>query len=206
MGFSKNTTFLSQSSSSLCPAYPNPQCSQFPLDFKGNSQLFTDSFVQSQRFSTPISMQLPTPANSKSKAKSPGQPRVCFDVLWLSGQKPSPDPLPSREEFLELKNTRYPTQKKKRTSVNILASLLAVGLCSLASYALLQSGWLPGETPQGTPHEITAENPSSHANALAPAPLTPEQQRQADETIEAILALQEMAVPNNPNPPPTQKR
>jgi hypothetical protein len=36
--------------------------------------------------------------------------------------------------------------------------------------------------------------------------LTPEQQRQADETIEAILALQEMAVPNNPNPPPTQKR
>ena len=151
-------------------------------------------------------MPLTNPANSKSKAKSPGQPRVCFDVLWLSGQKPAPDPLPSREEFLELKTTRYPTQKKKRTSVNILASVLAVGLCSLASYALLQSDWLPSETPQQTPHGITAENPSSHANAHAPAPLTPEQQRQADETIEAILALQEMAVPNNPNPPPTQKR
>jgi hypothetical protein len=151
-------------------------------------------------------MRLTNPANSKSKAKSTGQTRVCFDVLWLSGQKPAPDPLPSREEFLELKTTRSPTKKKKRTSVNILASLLAVGLCSLASYALLQSGWLPGGTPEQTPYEITAENPSSPANALAPAPLTHEQQRQADETIEAILALQEMAVPNNPNPPPTQKR
>jgi hypothetical protein len=37
------------------------------------------------------------------------------------------------------------------------------------------------------------------------AKLTPEEQRQADETIDAILALQEMAAKSEPNTP-TQKR
>jgi hypothetical protein len=121
---------------------------------------------------------------------------VRFDVLWLAGQKPSPDPLPSRQEFLELKTTWHSPKKKKRTSINILASLLAVGLGSLAYYALLHSG----STPTEIPHEITAQNPNS------PAQWTPEQKRQADETVEAILALQEMAVPNILNTQPTQKR
>jgi len=150
-----------------------------------------------------IAMLSAPKANPKNSSKPQKEPLVCFDVQWLAGQKETPDALPSRQEYRELKNRELKNRehktvsststKKTRASVNILASFLAIGLCCSVAYGLYSSGWLKTATQTPT----TAGNPSG---------LTPEQQRQADETIDAILALQEMAAKADSNSPPTQKR
>lgn len=117
---------------------------------------------------------------------------LCFDVQWLSGQKASPNPLPSRQEFQQLQAAWKSPPKKIRPSVNILASLLAIGLVSSVAYGLYHFGWVPPGI-------------STRPMAIQEAPLTPEEQRQANETIEAILALQDMAAQSESNSP-TQKR
>lgn len=131
-------------------------------------------------------------ANSKSNAKDRQESLLRFDVQWLSGQKNNPDPLPSRHEYEQLNSAGKSPQRKRRTSVNILASFLAIGLFSSVAYGLYQLGWLPQVNPS---RPFALENPQ----------WTPEEQRQANETIEAILALQEMASQSDANPP-TQKR
>lgn len=140
-----------------------------------------------------IAMLSAPKANPKNSSKHQKEPLVCFDVQWLAGQKETPDALPSRQEYRELKTVSSTPTKKTRASVNILASFLAIGLCCSVAYGLYSSGWLK----TGTQTPTTAGNPSG---------LTPEQQRQADETIDAILALQEMAAKADSNSPPTQKR
>jgi len=135
---------------------------------------------------------VPLKANSKSKAKDQQESLLRFDVQWLSGQKNKPDPLPSRHEYQQLKSVGKSPQRKRRTTVNILASFVAIGLfCSMA-YGLYHLGFLPGVNPS---RPFALENPQ----------WTPEEQRQANETIEAILALQEMAAQSDANTP-TQKR
>jgi hypothetical protein len=137
---------------------------------------------------------MPTPSspNSQNKAKSQGKPALHFDVHWLSGQKKAPDPLPSRTEYQHLQTASNTQKSNPRWTVNLLASFLAIGLVGLVGYGLFQSGLLPwqeGKTP-------VVQNEKA---------LTPEQQRQADETIEAILALQELASQSESNSQ-TQKR
>ena len=131
-------------------------------------------------------------AKSKSKAKGPAEPVLCFDVQWLSGQKTNPDPLPTRQEFQQLQAAWKSPTKKIRPSVNILASLLAIGLISSVAYGLYHFGWIPPGI-------------STRPLAIQESPLSAEEQRQANETIEAILALQEMAAQSESNSP-TQKR
>ncbi len=140
-----------------------------------------------------IAMLSAPKANPKKSSKHQKEPLVCFDVQWLAGQKETPDALPSRKEYRELKTVSSTPSKKTRASVNILASFLAIGLCCSVAYGLYSSGWLK----TGSQTLTDAGNPSG---------LTPEQQRQADETIDAILALQEMAAKADSNSPPTQKR
>lgn len=140
-----------------------------------------------------IAMLSAPKANPKNSSKHQKEPLVCFDVQWLAGQKETPDALPSRKEYRELKTVSSTPSKKTRASVNILASFLAIGLCCSVAYGLYSSGWLKA----GTQTPTTAGNSSG---------LTPEQQRQADETIDAIVALQEMAAKADSNSPPTQKR
>ena len=131
-------------------------------------------------------------ANSKSNAKDQQESLLRFDVQWLSGQKNNPDPLPSRHEYEQLNSVGQSPQKKRRVSVNILASFLALGLFCSVAYGLYHLGWIPQVNPS---RPFALENPQ----------WTPEEQRQANETIEAILALQEMASQSDANPP-TQKR
>lgn len=137
---------------------------------------------------------MPTPSspNSKNKAKSQAKPVLHFDVHWLSGQKKNPDPLPSRTEYQHLQTASNPQKSNLRSRVNLLASFLAIGLVGLVGYGLFQSGMLPWQEGKST---VVQSEPT----------LTPEQQRQADETIEAILALQELASQSESNSQ-TQKR
>ena len=160
----------------------------------GSARYSSEKTVHYETYSRNAIAMLSAPkANPKKSSKHQKEPLVCFDVQWLAGQKETPDALPSRKEYRELKTVSSTPSKKTRTSVNILASFLAIGLCCSVAYGLYSSGWLK----TGSQPPTTAGNPSG---------LTPEQQRQADETIDAILALQEMAAKADSNSPPTQKR
>ena len=160
----------------------------------GSARYSSEKTVHYETYSRNAIAMLSAPkANPKKSSKHQKEPLVCFDVQWLAGQKETPDALPSRKEYRELKTVSSTPSKKTRTSVNILASFLAIGLCCSVAYGLYSSGWLK----TGSQTLTDAGNPSG---------LTPEQQRQADETIDAILALQEMAAKADSNSPPTQKR
>jgi hypothetical protein len=129
---------------------------------------------------------------SKPNSTTSADPPVCFDVPWLAGQKSKPNPLPSREQYQQLRTLGQLPRKRSRKFINILASFLAVGLCCSIGYGLHRSGWFNLEPPT-TP--VAKDNTN----------LTPEEQRQANETIEAILALQELAAQSESNSA-TQKR
>jgi len=160
----------------------------------GSARYSSEKTVHYETYTRNASAMLSAPkANPKNSSKHQKEPLVSFDVQWLAGQKETPDALPSRKEYRELKTVSSTPSKKTRTSVNILASFLAIGLCCSVAYGLYSSGWLK----TGSQTLTDAGNPSG---------LTPEQQRQADETIDAILALQEMAAKADSNSPPTQKR
>ena len=137
-------------------------------------------------------MSKPPKAWSQKNARKPADSQLSFDVHWLSGQKSSPPALPTRQEFLNQKNAPPPTGKRSPRTVNILASFLALGTLGAVGYGLYRSDWL---APKHGSDAIAKDTPT----------LTPQQQRQADETIEAILALQEMAANADSNPT-TQKR
>jgi hypothetical protein len=128
---------------------------------------------------------------SKSTARKHSEPSLRLDIQWLCGQKKTPDRLPTRQEYQQLSKSKSP-RKKSRLFVNILASFLVLVALGGSTYGLYQSGWLPFER-------------SNIPMAKEDSKLTPEELRQADETIDAILALQEMAAKSETNTP-TQKR
>jgi hypothetical protein len=131
--------------------------------------------------------------HSEKNPKTQASSLLCFDVHWLSGQKTSPDPLPTRQEYQILQVSGRPVRRRFRRSVNILASFIGVGLLCALGYGLYQSR---SARLVGPSEPIAKESPK----------WTTEQQRQADETIEAILALQEMAAAQSEPNPPTHKR
>lgn len=135
---------------------------------------------------------MPGPSNDTSKSISGQQsePTLRLDIQWLCGQKKTPDRLPTREEYQQQRSTTKSPRRKSRLFVNILASFLVLGAICGSTYGLYRSGWLPF----GNSNTPMANNK-----------LTPEEQRQADETIDAILALQEMAARSESNTP-TKKR
>jgi hypothetical protein len=130
--------------------------------------------------------------NSKSSANERTGTSLRLDIQWLCGQKKTPDPLPTRQQYQQQQSLSKSPPSKPRSFVNILASILVLGVIGTSTYGVYRAGWLPIET-LGMPI------------ATDKAKLTPEEQRQADETIDAILALQEMAAKSEPNTP-TQKR
>ncbi len=137
---------------------------------------------------------MPGPSNDTSKSISGQQsePTLRLDIQWLCGQKKTPDRLPTRDEYQQQRSATKSPRRKSRLFVNILASFLVLGTICGSTYGLYRSGWLPFEN---------SNTPMANDNSK----LTPEEQRQADETIDAILALQEMAAKSESNTP-TKKR
>ncbi|MCE2813357.1 MAG: hypothetical protein ACK480_16160 [Planctomycetota bacterium] len=137
-------------------------------------------------------MSGPSNDTSKSISGQQSEPTLRLDIQWLCGQKKTPDRLPTRDEYQQQRSTAQSPRRKSRLFVNILASFLVLGAICGSTYGLYRSGWLPFEN---------SNTPMANDNSK----LTPEEQRQADETIDAILALQEMAAKSESNTP-TKKR
>ena len=126
-------------------------------------------------------------------------PAVYFDVDWLAGNKPSPDPLPLREDYLASLPQASSTYRNP-LPLNLLASFLGLSLC-----CGLGTAWFYRSNIQDL-WEQSAVATNKSSTTLPPAGIDKEKEREANETIEAILALQELAVPNDVNKPNTQKR
>lgn len=132
-------------------------------------------------------------ANTASLNTAP----LAFDVAWLLGEKEQPDPLPDREELNSARKS-VRTPRRRRLTVNVLAALFVIG--SVATVASMMA-------PKPLQNLLSwFSNPSSSANqddSTEPSEIDP---REANETIEAILALQEFAAQSDGKPNPTQKR
>lgn len=158
----------------------------------------TQSLISHRTFSMPSSM---TPSESSTKDRPTTAAPLSFDVAWLLGEKDQPDPLPDRDAIQSArKNVRTP--RRRRLSLNLLASALVIGsIAAVASIATPEPfqnviSWfsnpaLPTQSP--TQPDGSTELPETDS-------------REANETIEAILALQEFAAQSDGKPNPTQKR
>jgi hypothetical protein len=137
------------------------------------------------------------PSESFTQDRSANKAPLAFDVAWLLGEKEQPDPLPDREELQSVRKSAR-TPRRRRLTVNVLASLFVLG--SVATVATVMApkplqnllSWFSSPSSSTYPDESTQ-----------PSEIDP---REANETIEAILALQELAAQSDGKPNPTQKR
>jgi len=137
------------------------------------------------------------PSESLSRERSANTVPLAFDVAWLLGEKEQPDPLPDRAEILSLKKS-VRTPRRRRLSVNLLASLFVIG-----SVATVASVMVPDQIQSLT---TWFYNPSSSTNRDDSKQSPEIDIHETNETIEAILALQELAAQSDGKPNPTQKR
>ncbi len=133
---------------------------------------------------------------------------LAFDVQWLLGEKSAPDPLPDREEGRVRNKVRNP--RRRRMLLNLLATVFVLGsigtIGALVATGVTTQGLqalIPGGVFESMPcvADRTQKSPSG-----AEGNLSLESEREANETIEAILALQELAAQSEGKPNPTQKR
>lgn len=137
------------------------------------------------------------PSESLSKERSANTVPLAFDVAWLLGEKEQPDPLPDREELLTVsKSVRTP--RRRRLSLNLLASLFVIG-----SVATIASVMAPKQLQNLT---TWFYNPLPSTNQGDSTQWPEMDLHETNETIEAILALQELAAQSDGKPNPTQKR
>lgn len=145
---------------------------------------------------------------SKSGKESSKPSSLAFDVQWLLGEKSAPDPLPDREEIRVRNRIRRP--RHRGMPLNLLATVFVLGSIGTIG-ALVATGvttqelqaLIPGGVFESMPWvaDRTQNSPSSEKGNLSP-----ESEREANETIEAILALQELAAQSDGKPNSTQKR
>ncbi len=137
------------------------------------------------------------PSESFSQDRSAKTAPLAFDVAWLLGEKEQPDPLPDREELQSVRKS-VRTPRRRRLTVNVLASLFVLG--SVATVASVMA-------PKTLQNLLSSfSNPPSSTNQDNATQTSEIDPREAHETIEAILALQELAAQADGKPNPTQKR
>lgn len=149
-----------------------------------------------------------TEIEPKSDKESSIPSSLAFDVQWLLGEKSVPDPLPDREEIRVRNKVRNP--RRRRMPLNLLATVFVLGsigtIGALVATGVTTQGLqalIPGGVYESMPWvaDRTQNSPSS-----AEGNLSPESEREANETIEAILALQELAAQSDGKQNSTQKR
>jgi len=141
---------------------------------------------------------------SKSGKESAKPSSLAFDVQWLLGEKSDPDPLPDREEIRVRSRIRKP--RHRGMPLNLLATVFVLG--SIGTIGLLVAtqgltGIVPGGMFESMPWVADGAKDSPSGNEGA---ISPESEREANETIEAILALQELAAQSDGKSTQTQKR
>jgi hypothetical protein len=137
---------------------------------------------------------------SKSSSETSGPSALAFDVQWLLGEKSEPDPLPERDQIRVRSKVSSP--RRRRVSLNLLATVFVLGSIGTLS-AIVASGFAPHGLFESIPW--LADRSEDSPNGPKPA-ISPESEREANETIEAILALQELAAQSDGKQTPTQKR
>ena len=141
---------------------------------------------------------------SKSGKESAKPSSLAFDVQWLLGEKSDPDPLPDREQIRVRSRIRKP--RHRGMPLNLLATVFVLG--SIGTIGLLVAtqgltGIVPGGMFESMPWVSVGAKDTPSGKEWA---ISPENEREANETIEAILALQELASQSDSKSPQTQKR